>query len=309
MQRYFFIISLLLVCFFVFVRPTHAASCSDQGCDSVKNGDYYQITNCSVQGDADGDQQLCTARGRIGTCGGNSFCCPSSGASWTRDMSACGTAPTATTTPKPTSKPVHSIIQYIYNQVPALAPYVPPASSVTTDSYVAHSYEVASNAKGGVCNATCSGSDCPSGLNCLSVGNSYRCRVAACRDSSDCSCAVTTPTPTYHLLPTLTPTPHFIHNSTLLYQGIIEPNASVHYVIEPDGISGNTTSDAKGYYRFILPRLLSTGDKKLIATSTTSRGRTVVISEPFRISSYMYPTTLFNYSFSPGARLDFGDYR
>ena len=115
------IVSLMAVSRSTTPVPSQAAACSDNGCQNVKwkSGGLtlWQITNCGSDAtscDGNGDQQLCNAAGRIGECGGKSYCCPSSGQQWTSTMtacsgsapySACGVTSTSTPTPIPTSAP------------------------------------------------------------------------------------------------------------------------------------------------------------------------------------------------------------
>lgn len=58
------------------------------------------LSDCS-EGGVDPNDSLCNARGRVGTCGGASYCCPGPNQAWTRNMAACPSStasPTATAT-------------------------------------------------------------------------------------------------------------------------------------------------------------------------------------------------------------------
>ena len=79
------------------------AACNDSGCQNVRNGGLWMITECNSP-DIDGDQQLCNGVGRVGSCGSVPYCCPYYGAQWTTDMTACATqtaTPTSSRTPTP----------------------------------------------------------------------------------------------------------------------------------------------------------------------------------------------------------------
>ncbi|OGM80363.1 hypothetical protein A2366_02485 [Candidatus Woesebacteria bacterium RIFOXYB1_FULL_33_9] len=58
------------------------------------------LRNCTpAQADGSPDEQLCNRVGRIGSCGGSQYCCPSLNGAWTKDMTECAAA---TPTPGPT---------------------------------------------------------------------------------------------------------------------------------------------------------------------------------------------------------------
>jgi len=122
--------------------------------------------------DSDGtsDDKICNSAGRIDTCGAaqTKYCCPSAGASWTTNMSACATpTPTATATPTPTP-------------TPTATGNTPTPTGTSTGA-------------GNSCNGTCgSNSNCQSGLYCYS---GY-CRNYLCASDATCGCGSATPTST-----------------------------------------------------------------------------------------------------------------
>lgn len=60
------------------------------------------LRNCTPpQADNSPDEQLCNQVGRIGSCGGKTWCCPSAGGAWTQDLTKCPNS--ATPTPVPTA--------------------------------------------------------------------------------------------------------------------------------------------------------------------------------------------------------------
>lgn len=97
-------------------RPTEirreAAKCSLDGCNQCPdNGNYLinNITNCPAE--PDGDIQSCNGKGRVGLCGGKTWCCPAPGQKWTTSMTACAgktySGPcVAPKTPTPTKTPL-----------------------------------------------------------------------------------------------------------------------------------------------------------------------------------------------------------
>ncbi len=68
-------------------------NCNNYQCQNrlySKSSGIWMITDCNNPNDRDGDDQLCNARGRVGSCGSQNFCCPGPKKKWTTDMSACG---------------------------------------------------------------------------------------------------------------------------------------------------------------------------------------------------------------------------
>jgi hypothetical protein len=98
------------------VAPTAPAESGAAACNEQCPGSDGVLKNCTPP-DSDGTSQdsICNQAGRIESCGGQQFCCPQAGGTWTTDMSACGiNSCTAlsftltveeTPTPTPTSTP------------------------------------------------------------------------------------------------------------------------------------------------------------------------------------------------------------
>jgi len=76
-----------------------------QACPYSK--DPTHLFNCTPpESDNSPDDQVCNTAGRIGSCGGQQFCCPAAGSVWTTNMTACAVAtPTPTPTPTPSPTP------------------------------------------------------------------------------------------------------------------------------------------------------------------------------------------------------------
>ena len=120
------------------------------------------LVDCSGA-DTDGAVSQCTFV-RIESCGGQQYCCPSAGGSWTTDMTACAASPTPTAT--------------------AVATATPTATPTPTAT---------SSGSANTCNGTCgSNSNCQNGLYCYSGF----CRNPLCASDSACGCSSATATPT-----------------------------------------------------------------------------------------------------------------
>lgn len=70
-------------------RPFNYAACNDRGCVPFTEGGYSTIINCADTNDANGDWQQCSYGGRMGMCGGQQYCCPATGGTWTTNLAAC----------------------------------------------------------------------------------------------------------------------------------------------------------------------------------------------------------------------------
>jgi hypothetical protein len=76
-----------------------AAQCKEE-CPSTKDG---VLRNCTPpEADGSSEDSICSAKGRVESCGGKEYCCPSPGGTWTTDMTACATP---TPEPSPTEVP------------------------------------------------------------------------------------------------------------------------------------------------------------------------------------------------------------
>lgn len=65
--------------------PSAATTCTEQcpGSDGV-------LRNCTPpESDGTSEDSLCNAAGRVESCGGEQYCCPAVGGTWTTDMSTC----------------------------------------------------------------------------------------------------------------------------------------------------------------------------------------------------------------------------
>jgi hypothetical protein len=88
-----------------------AASTQCPGAEQCPNSANPNLLQSCHPADTDGttSDSLCNTAGRIETCGAAStqYCCPSVGAAWTTDMTACNVlaSPTATATPIATATP------------------------------------------------------------------------------------------------------------------------------------------------------------------------------------------------------------
>lgn len=57
--------------------------------------DSTHLRNCTPpEADNSPDEQVCDTAGKVGTCGGTQYCCPSAGGTWDTNMSACAAATT-----------------------------------------------------------------------------------------------------------------------------------------------------------------------------------------------------------------------
>jgi hypothetical protein len=65
-----------------------ATVCSDNNCQNIKAGNLWMITNCQT-GTSTPVKQYCNLRGITAVCRGITYCCPSAGAQWTKDMASC----------------------------------------------------------------------------------------------------------------------------------------------------------------------------------------------------------------------------
>ncbi|MBI3385831.1 hypothetical protein HY031_01970 [Candidatus Gottesmanbacteria bacterium] len=305
-------------------QRSRAQSCDDHGCQNVrwqKNPPIWQITNCAsnvTSCDANGDQQICITAGRIGMCGGQQYCCPSAGAQWTTNMSACagsppyvspcGANPTPTSTPAPTATPAPTStpeptatpepsstptptptpIQYQQFYTPIDTP-TPTPTPVNPLDY---------------CGKGCSGNeDCPGGLVCASLfaGLYHACRNPSCQDRQTCLCqgstggflALTSPSPgpqpagTGNSLP-LTVAPFTdarqVAGSQITLSGTTAPGAKVTITVSPDGVGGDAWADDNGHWEFKLPKKLSSGQKQLlvVATKDNAQGQ---VSQAFTVAT------------------------
>jgi len=112
-----------------------------------------------------------------------------------------------------------------------------------------------------------------------------------------------TPTPTglrLNALPTLTPTPTIAPiNPSLVIKpftdktgkapqkftltGTSDPFADIDIRFDPDSLGQTTTADAKGSWRYILTKSLSTGNKELTVTARTSDGGETQVKQSFTV--------------------------
>lgn len=111
---------------FYATNVTLASKCHEQcpGTDGV-------LRNCHPpESDGSSADSICNTRGRVESCGGKSFCCPTVGAKWTTDMTKCPSAKTPTPSPKPTIKPTPTATPVVYPTPVATA--TPTASPIPT---------------------------------------------------------------------------------------------------------------------------------------------------------------------------------
>jgi len=317
---FFGIITTLLAVFRVTPGPGRAASCDDAGCQNVRwqrNPPIWQLTNCDPQVlvcDPDGDQQICT-RKRIGMCGGQSYCCPASGAQWTTNMSGCaGVAPytnecipsptptatptptpepTDTPTPTPTPEPTHTPTPtpkpYIYYEPATPTPTRTPTPTPT--SYILNS-----------CNKACTtNKDCPGGLTCATAFGQKVCRNPLCSDQFSCLCnqgsfanLFLTPTPAEGGLGSTQQVAISVSsftdskgnaNSTPTITGLSEPGALITVSIFPDGVSGTVTADASGRWSWRATKALTAGQKSLLVVTKNADGAQGQVNQTFTVAA------------------------
>jgi len=78
-------------------------------CPDAESCTGNHLFNCTPpESDGSPDESLCNSAGRIASCGGQEYCCPSAGGVWTLNMAACTVAtpspsPTVTPSPSPTA--------------------------------------------------------------------------------------------------------------------------------------------------------------------------------------------------------------
>lgn len=79
------------------IKSTTVSSCKEQcpGTDGV-------LRNCTPpEADGTAQESLCNSVGRVESCGGAQYCCPTLGGAWTKDLTKC--SPPATLIPNPVS--------------------------------------------------------------------------------------------------------------------------------------------------------------------------------------------------------------
>jgi hypothetical protein len=294
-------------------RLTNFAACNDSGCQNVKNGSLWQITECSST-DPNGDQQLCNTAGRIGTCRLQKYCCPASGAQWTTDMSAC---PVATATPVPTAyqppTPYPTYTPYPTQKPYATNPPLPTSTRAPTSRPLPTSTRRPTSTirptntpsptrtplLSEVCGKSCtSDADCQLGLGCSTIfGTLHACRNKSCPDNAGCSCdsgngslqfATPTPGPGSGELRILSVSLNTFTdrkqqtNSQPTISGTSEPDAKITVTIYPDGVGGEVYADKNGKWSFRPTKKLSAGQKTLlvVATKVGAQGQ---VSQPFTV--------------------------
>lgn len=149
--------------------PPAKSYCNDYACTNFRDGTNWAIRNC--QGTStEGSTYTCTEKGKTGSCGTKSYCCPGTGMLWTTDLSACAGSTSSDCCSCPTPTPVQLTSQ---------------------------------------CNGPCMNSgNCTGGNVCLfDQGSGWVCRNPACYGTTNCACSSATPTPTVTPTMTLTPTP------------------------------------------------------------------------------------------------------
>jgi len=288
------------------LRGQASGPCNDSNCLNVWVREYkkYQITNCDVPDDKDGDQQLCNKAGLIGICRGKQYCCPSSGVKWTSNLSACPTptpsrtpTPTPTTTPMPTNTPTPTA-----TPTPTRRPTPRPTSRPLPSATPTPTVQLVPTPES--CNTSCKTDvDCKSNLACVYVsGYNKACRNRVCQLEDICLC----PGGGYAgLWPYTTPTPEpgpaglggyqipvsvaqFTNSKgqvgpQFTLSGRTDPEARVIISILPDGVGGDVTADASGRWSWRVPKKLSTGDKQLLVVATKSDGGQGQVKQSFSV--------------------------
>ncbi len=244
-------------------QQNFAASCNDSGCQNVKNGSMWMITDCNQSFDPDGDQQLCSAKGRAGKCGGQDYCCPSVGGKWSTDMSAC---PTPTPIKSPT--PIPSI-----TRMPTMTPY--PTYTPYPTSRPPTSTPKPRKPTSTPVPPTPTPSDTP--FPTPTPGTPYV--------PDETPMANASPTPIPNEIP-LSISPFTSAGgaaaSTFTVRGTTDPGATVDVVIDPDGVRGTVVADSQGVWKYVVTRSLKSGAKTMKVTATSQNGKTVK-TETFKV--------------------------
>jgi len=217
-RRYLFI-GIILLIFIVLIgvvayqrmatSPVARGYCNDYGCTNFRDGSNWAIRNC--QGDsAAGNTYTCSEKGKTGSCGTKSYCCPGPGMLWTTDMSLCQQSQQNSdccACPSPTPVMLTSacngpcmnsgncaggnicIFDQGYGWVcrnPACWKTTGCACASVTATPSPTPYQTYGTYR---CGELCvSSSECQSDLRCLSVGNTRLCRDPECPDTNTCVC-------------------------------------------------------------------------------------------------------------------------
>ncbi len=92
------------------------------------------LRNCTPpEPDGSSEDSGCLWRGRVESCGGQSYCCPNPGGNWTTTMTACATpTPVPTAIPSPTASPSATLSPTATpTAVPSVNPSITPIPSIS----------------------------------------------------------------------------------------------------------------------------------------------------------------------------------